>query len=53
MAQMRLVAASILTKYDIDFAPEEGNGEAVERDLKDQLTANPGKLRLVFEKRGS
>ena len=53
MAQMRLVAASILTKHDIDFAPGEENGKAVERDLKDQLTANPGKLRLVFEKRGS
>ncbi|KAI7776264.1 Cytochrome P450 [Diaporthe eres] len=53
MAQMRLVAAAILPKYDIDFAPGEGNGEAVERDLKDQLTANPGKLRLVFAKRGS
>lgn len=51
MVQMRLVAARLLNDYHFKFALGEGNGEAVERDLKDQLTASPGKLNLVFEKR--
>ena len=51
MAQLRLVAAALLSKYHIRFAPGERNGEAVERDLRDQLTANPGNLVLMFEKR--
>lgn len=51
MAQMRLVAARLLRKYNFTFAPGEGNGEAVERELKDQLTASPGRLALVFERR--
>lgn len=51
MAQLRLVVAQLLSKYDISFAPGENNGEAVERDMKDQTTANPGKLVLIFSKR--
>lgn len=51
MAQLRLVAAAILGKYHIRIAPGQDNLEAVERDLRDQLTANPGKLLLVFERR--
>ncbi|KAI9151287.1 Cytochrome P469 monooxygenase [Paramyrothecium foliicola] len=50
MGQMRLVAAAILSRYHIKFAPGD-NGDAVERDMTDQLTANPGRLVLVFEKR--
>lgn len=53
MAQMGLAAASILTNYDVEFGAAEGNGEAVEQDLRDQLTASPGKLRLVFQRRES
>jgi hypothetical protein len=48
---MRLVVAAILSRYNIKFAPGEINGVAVERDMTDQLTANPGRLVLVFEKR--
>ena len=51
MGQMRLVTAAVLSKYNVKFAPGENNGEAVERDMTDQLTANPGRLVLVFEKR--
>jgi cytochrome P450 len=51
MAQLRLVTAALLSKYHIRFAPRERNGESVERDLRDQLTANPGNLVLVFEER--
>ncbi|KAI1410215.1 putative cytochrome P450 [Hypoxylon sp. FL1857] len=51
MHQLRIVVASLLSKYHIKFAPGERNGEAVERDMKDQLTAIPGNLTLVFEKR--
>lgn len=51
MAQLRLVVACLLSKYHISFPPGEGNGEAVVRDLRDQATANPGPLVLVFRKR--
>ncbi|RYC55763.1 hypothetical protein CHU98_g10454 [Xylaria longipes] len=48
---IRLFTAAILSKYDIRVAPNTGNGEAVERDMKDQLTANAGELVLVFNQR--
>ncbi|KAI0528369.1 benzoate 4-monooxygenase cytochrome P450 [Xylaria digitata] len=37
---IKLFTAAMLSKYDIRFAPNTNDGEAVERDLKDQLTAN-------------
>ncbi|KAJ5473790.1 hypothetical protein N7475_003356 [Penicillium sp. IBT 31633x] len=52
LAQIRLVTAALVFQYRIKFAPGENNGEAVERDMKDQLTAQPGVCRLVFESRG-
>lgn len=51
LAQMRFVAAGLLKRYDIQFAPGMGDGEAVVRDLRDQLTARPGELKLVFKPR--
>ncbi|KAJ5870231.1 hypothetical protein N7455_005172 [Penicillium solitum] len=48
LAQIRLVTAALVFHYRIKFAPGENNGEAVERDMKDQLTAQPGACRLVF-----
>lgn len=51
LAQMRFVAAALLKRYNIRFAPGSENGKAVERDLRDQLTARPGELILTFERR--
>ncbi|OQE89490.1 hypothetical protein PENNAL_c0014G05119 [Penicillium nalgiovense] len=51
LAQIRLVTASLVFHYRITFASGENNGEAVERDMKDQLTAQPGACRLVFQRR--
>ncbi|KAJ5931968.1 hypothetical protein N7516_006457 [Penicillium verrucosum] len=51
LAQIRLVAAALVFHYQIEFAPGENNGETVERDMKDQLTAQPGACRLVFQSR--
>ncbi|KAK4868972.1 hypothetical protein LT330_006581 [Penicillium expansum] len=51
LAQIRLVTAALVFHYRIKFAPGENNGEAVERDMKDQLTAQPGACWLVFEGR--
>lgn len=48
IAQIRLVAANLISRYRIEFAPGEGSGEAVERDMKDQLTARPGRFHLIF-----
>lgn len=50
LTQIRLVTAILLMKYRIRLAPGE-MGDAVERDMKDQLTAQPGKCRVVFEAR--
>ncbi|KAJ5171192.1 uncharacterized protein N7500_003975 [Penicillium coprophilum] len=52
LAQIRLVTAALVFHYRIKFAPGQNNGEAVERDMKDQLTARPGACLLVFESRG-
>jgi hypothetical protein len=48
MAQIRSVVASLVSQYRIEFAPGENNGEAVERHMKDQLTARLGKFHLLF-----
>ncbi|KAJ5754144.1 cytochrome P450 [Penicillium nucicola] len=51
LAQIRLVAAALVSKYQIKFAPGAGLGEAVERDMRDQLTAQPGACWVVFHPR--
>ena len=51
LAQIRLVAAAFVFHYRIKFAPGENDDKVVERDMKDQLTAQPGICRLVFERR--
>lgn len=49
-AEMRIVVALLASKYDFSFAPGE-DGSAVEADMVDQFTGNPGQLKLVFQKR--
>lgn len=51
MNDMRLITARLLRKYRFKIPPGE-TGDSVWRDLKDQFTSNPGRLRLVFERRG-
>ncbi|KAI0397483.1 benzoate 4-monooxygenase cytochrome P450 [Xylariaceae sp. FL0594] len=51
LAQLRLASANLLSRYNIRLAGDEKDHDAAVRDLKDQLTANPGKLQLRFEKR--
>lgn len=48
MTEIRMVAANLLANFDLCF-PGSDKGEAVERDMRDQLTANPGELHLVFQ----
>ncbi|EAW15346.1 cytochrome P450 [Aspergillus clavatus NRRL 1] len=50
MNDMRLVTARLVQKYNFRFPPGD-KGEAVLRDLRDQFTSNPGRLRLIFEVR--
>ena len=50
MTEIRMVVANLLANFDVSF-PTGDTGEAVERDMKDQLTANPGDLFLKFESR--
>lgn len=50
LTQIRLVATILLSRYRVRFAPGE-TGEAVERDMRDQLTAQPGRYAVVFEPR--
>ncbi|PSR76875.1 benzoate 4-monooxygenase cytochrome P450 [Coniella lustricola] len=51
LAQLRLVTAALLSRYNIEFAADTGNGQAVERDMLDQLTAKPGDLTVVWHRR--
>ncbi|KAL9122404.1 MAG: hypothetical protein Q9187_001041 [Circinaria calcarea] len=47
LAEVRFVTALLVSKYDITFAPGE-DGIRVWKDMKDQFTAAPGKLELIF-----
>ncbi|RAH58924.1 cytochrome P450 [Aspergillus piperis CBS 112811] len=50
LTQLRLVLAILLSRYRVRFADGE-TGQAVERDMRDQLTAQPGRYSIVFEAR--
>lgn len=50
LTEIRMVTASLLSVFRVKFA-EGDNGEAVERDMRDQLTGNPGDLILAFTPR--
>ena len=52
LAELRFVTALLLSKYDIAFAQGE-DGSSCWRDMKDQFTAAPGKLELLFTSRES
>ena len=51
MMELRAATATLLQKYDVAFAQGTENGAAVLRDTKEQFTAIPGKLELVFSHR--
>ncbi|PYI01926.1 benzoate 4-monooxygenase cytochrome P450 [Aspergillus sclerotiicarbonarius CBS 121057] len=50
MDEMRLVTARLVKKYHFRMPPGE-TGECVLRDMRDQFTATPGRLRVRFELR--
>ena len=50
MNDMRLITARLVQRYRFSIPPEE-SGDTVLRDMKDQFTSNPGRLRLIFESR--
>ncbi|KAL8791205.1 MAG: hypothetical protein Q9213_000162 [Squamulea squamosa] len=52
LSEIRSVMGMLITTFDICFAPGE-DGSRVERDTKDQFTANPGQLKLSFRRRSS
>lgn len=47
LAEIRFATALLVSKYDITLAPGE-DGCRVLNDMKDQFTAVPGTLELVF-----
>ena len=51
MMELRAVTAILLRGYDVAFAPETGQGQNVLEDTKEQFTAIPGRLKLVFSHR--
>ncbi|KAB8294166.1 hypothetical protein EYC80_009606 [Monilinia laxa] len=52
LTEVRMATAHIISAFKLQFSHGD-NGEAVEYDLRDQLTAKPGELRLVFDPRVS
>lgn len=50
MAELRYVTAMLISKYHIGFAQGE-DGSKVEGEMRDQFTAAPGPLRLIFRMR--
>lgn len=51
MMELRAATATLLRKYDVAFAPGMEHGAGVLKDMKEQFTAIPGKLELVFSHR--
>ena len=51
LTQIRTVLVFLITHFDVKFAPGE-KGVDVWRTLKDQFNSHPGKLHLVFSRRG-
>jgi len=50
LSEIRVVTSLLVSKYHIRFASND-DGSRVERDMKDQFTAAPGQLDLMFELR--
>ncbi|KAI8935075.1 hypothetical protein NX059_007670 [Plenodomus lindquistii] len=50
--ELRLVIANVLKEFDVSFAPGYDPG-IMWSDMKDQVTAQPGKLLCVFTPRGN
>ena len=50
LKEISYLVALILSRYDVEFAPGE-DGVRVWKDMKDEFTAAPGKLELVFKPR--
>ena len=50
LPELRYVVRSSVTRFEICFCPGD-DGQQVEKDMKDQFTAGPGKLELMFRKR--
>ena len=50
LREISYLIALIVTKFDVTFAPGE-DGVRVWKDMKDEFTAAPGRLMLVFNKR--
>ncbi|KAJ5716177.1 hypothetical protein N7493_008088 [Penicillium malachiteum] len=50
MNDMRLITARLVKRYCFKV-PDGETTESVWKDLKDQFTSNPGRLRLIFELR--
>lgn len=48
--ELRLVTATLIKNFYISFAPGY-DPDTMWRDMKDQVTAQPGKVECVFTKR--
>ena len=48
--ELRIVAALLVAKFDVEFAPGDDGTELVE-DCRDAFASAPGKLGLVFRAR--
>ena len=50
IAELRFVTSLLISRYDVAFAPGE-DGTRCWKEMRDQFTAAPGKLELVFNTR--
>ena len=48
LREISYLVALIVSKYEVGFAPGE-DGTRVWRDMRDEFTAVPGRLELVFK----
>jgi cytochrome P450 len=52
MAELRLSTAILLKNYDVSFAPDYDE-ETMWRDMRDQVTCQPGEVSCIFRPRQS
>lgn len=50
LSELRFITALLVKKYVVGFAPGE-DGKRITSDLRDQFTAAPGQLNLLFKLR--
>lgn len=51
LTQIRFVIAALVSRFEFEFSSNNPQGVFLEKDMKDQMTAQPGPCHVMFIKR--